>query len=214
MTVAHSNYLSDRAIRTGLAPFGVIPDLALCEKIRIYVRILLQWTEKISLTSIHSPLEIVERHFGESMFAASAVGIARGRLADVGSGAGFPGLALKLVRAELKVTLIEPNAKKAAFLSEVNRALKLTSVTVLRSRLEECREYSPSLDFITSRALDPTKGLIPWSHRALTVAGRLVLWVGDGAVQELSTSPEWIWQKPIAIPHSRRRSLLIGRPIK
>src|SRR5207244_13631657 len=103
------------------------------EGIRKYMDLLLLWNHKVSLTSIVDPGEILARHFGESMFAAAKFSILKGRLADVGSGAGFPGLALKIIRPELHVTLIEANAKKSAFLAEVVRDLGLIGVDVLRA---------------------------------------------------------------------------------
>ena len=215
MTVSKSKHRppSEDAIRTALAPFGVMPSPTLCEQVRIYLRILMQWTEKISLTSILEPLEILARHFGESMFAASAVPIERGRLADVGSGAGFPGLPLKLIRPELNLILIEPNIKKSAFLSEVVRALELTDVTVLRNTLADSPIKSASLAFITSRALDPSKGLRLWANRSLAPGGRLILWTAKDAAQEISTDAHWNWLQPIPMPQSKQRVLLVGQPV-
>src|ERR1700739_1060585 len=83
-----------------------------------YLELLKKWNQTIPLTSIEDDREIVARHFGESIFAASSLSLGRGRLADVGSGAGFPGLPLKIVFPELHVTLVEPNIKKCAFLRE------------------------------------------------------------------------------------------------
>jgi len=94
-------------------------------QIQDYIKILLSWNDKINLTAIRNPVEILYRHFCESMFAGVSVPIERGRLADVGTGAGFPGLALKILRPSLQVFLIESNLKKAAFLAEVIRVLGL-----------------------------------------------------------------------------------------
>src|SRR6202521_1577815 len=74
-------------------------------QIQQYMNLLLTWNEKINLTAIRDPLEILNRHFCESMYAASTVPVEDGRLADVGSGAGFPGLPLKIIRPELEVML-------------------------------------------------------------------------------------------------------------
>lgn len=204
---------SDDAIRTALAPFGVVPTPTLCEQVRVYLRILMQWTDKISLTSIREPLEILARHFGESMFAASAVPIEHGRLADVGSGAGFPGLPLKLIRPGLDLTLMEPNIKKSAFLFDVMRTLELANVAVLRNTFANSPIKPASLTFITSRALDPSKGLLPWANRSLAPGGRLVLWTAKDAAQKISTDAHWNWLEPIRIPHSKQRVLLVGQPL-
>ncbi len=95
-------------------------------QIQQYIKILLAWNEKVNLTAIRDPLEILYRHFCESMYAAMAVPVENGRLADVGSGGGFPGLPLKITRPGLRVFLVESNLKKATFLAEVIRDLGLT----------------------------------------------------------------------------------------
>src|SRR6202165_1856911 len=107
------------AIRRALGEFqlSVIDEQVL--QIQQYIRILLIWNEKINLTAIRDPLEILYRHLCESMQAAVAVPVENGRLADVGSGGGFPGLPLKIIRPDLQVFLIESNIKKAHFLAEV-----------------------------------------------------------------------------------------------
>ena len=214
MILANSKYIppTDEQIAVGLAPFGALATPVLCDQIRTYLRILLQWNEKISLTAIKEPQEMLTRHFGESMFAASTVPIERGRLADVGSGAGFPGIPLKLVCTELNLTLIELNGKKAAFLAEVVRELRLADVTVLRSRFANASVLPSSIDFITSRALDPAGGLLLWAHRSLALGGRLVLWTSVEAAKEIYADVHWSWCPAIPIPQSKQRILLVGQP--
>lgn len=214
MNISTSKCLADDAIRNRLAPFGIHPDVDLCQKVRAYAGLLLQWNEKINLTSILDPVEIIERHFGESMFAASAVGVSRGRLADVGSGAGFPGLALKIMLPELEVALLEPNAKKAAFLAEVVRVLRLAGVSVLRSGFKTSGIDRCSINLVTSRALDPKRGLLDWAHGVLSATGRLVLWSSSETFLALGKSPRWEWESPVWIPLSKTRCLLIAKPIK
>src|SRR5215813_12326035 len=80
-------------------------------QIQQYIGILLTWNDKVNLTAIRDPLEILYRHFCESMFAGISVPIERGRLADAGTGAGFPGLALKILHLGLQLFLIELNLK-------------------------------------------------------------------------------------------------------
>src|SRR5437870_11009420 len=105
--------------------------------IAAYLALVKEWNQTIPLTSIEENSEIVAQHFGESMFASSLVPMERGRLADVGSGAGFPGVPLKIASPELRLTLVEPNAKKCAFLREVQLVLGLSGVEVIRSRYED-----------------------------------------------------------------------------
>ena len=129
-----------------------------------YITILLAWNEKVNLTAIRDPLEILYRHFCESMYAATAVPLQAGRLADVGSGGGFPGLALKIARPELQVFLIESNVKKATFLAEVVRELYLVDTPVLVSQYGELGEEVAPLDFVCSRALGEFGKFLGWAY--------------------------------------------------
>ncbi len=98
--------MSVDVVEKALREFQVELTPAQVTSVQRYVAMLLAWNEKVNLTAIHDPLEVLYRHFCESMYAAAAVPLQAGRLADVGSGGGFPGLALKIARPELQVFLI------------------------------------------------------------------------------------------------------------
>src|SRR2546430_16015414 len=132
-------------------------------QIQQYIKILLAWNDKINLTAIRDPLEILYRHFCESMFAGISVPIERGRLADAGCGGGFPGLPLKIMRPGLQVFLIESNLKKATFLAEVIRELGLRDAQVLVRRYEELGEEIAPLDYVCSRALGEFPAFLAWA---------------------------------------------------
>ncbi|HEX9222599.1 MAG TPA: 16S rRNA (guanine(527)-N(7))-methyltransferase RsmG [Candidatus Acidoferrales bacterium] len=204
--------LTDEAIATALLPFKVHVTPGLASSIRKYIDLLLLWNHKVNLTSITDPEEILRRHFGESMFAAHSVFIETGRLADVGSGAGFPGLALKLLAPDLEVFLIESVMKKAAFLLEVVRHLNLTGVKVVVSRFEELRDTLAPLDFICARALGDHHQLLDWAKYNLNIGGQVVLWLGVEDARHVTALPGWTWREPIPIPESLRRSLMVGTP--
>jgi len=144
------------------------------------------------------------------MYAAAAVPLESGRLADVGSGGGFPGLALKIARPDLQVFLIESNVKKATFLAEVVRELELADTRVLVSRYEELGEEIAPLDFVSSRALGEFDRFLSWARSERVPAGRAILWVGGRDVDEIKKIAGWTWQQPISIPHSLQRFLLVG----
>jgi 16S rRNA (guanine527-N7)-methyltransferase len=202
--------VSDEAIVRAFAPFNVTVAPSLTDSIRKYIDLLLLWNQKVNLTSIADPREILSRHFGESLFAASAVPICAGRLADVGSGAGFPGLALKLLVPDLEVFLIESVMKKATFLLEVVRQLNLTGVKVVVSRFEDLRDTLAPLDFICARALGDYGQLLDWARYNLNVSGKVVLWLGTEEAKRISSLHGWNWRESMAIPGSLRRCLLVG----
>jgi len=177
-----------------------------------YLDLLKRWNQTVPLTSIDEDAEIVARHFGESIFVGSLLPIERGRLADVGSGAGFPGFPLKIAFPELRVTLVESNIKKCAFLREVQGTLGLTGIEVVRSRYEDFPAVPASFDFVCSRALGGYKRLLQWSRPLLCPRGRVILWLGIEDSILLSRTRGWNWEVPVNIPESRRRVVLIGSP--
>ena len=127
--------LSEAEIARELAGFGLqLPPPAMAQLSR-YLELLLQWNRRVNLTGLRDPREIVRRLFGESLAISRAVEL-RGWLVDVGSGAGFPGLALKLVAPDLRVTLVEARQKKCAFLKEVARQCGFAGVDVVAERFE------------------------------------------------------------------------------
>jgi 16S rRNA (guanine527-N7)-methyltransferase len=175
-----------------------------------YMAMLLAWNEKVNLTAIRDPLEILYRHFCESMYAGATVPLQAGRLADVGSGGGFPGLALKIAHPELHVFLIESSVKKATFLAEVVRELGLTDARVLVSQYEELAEEIAPLDFACSRALGEFDKFLDWAHSERVAARQVVLWVGGRDIDQLKRIRGWLWKDPISIPRSLQRFLLVG----
>jgi 16S rRNA (guanine527-N7)-methyltransferase len=202
--------LSAEAINKALREFQleISPDqVALIQR---YIALLLVWNEKVNLTAIRDPLEVLYRHFCESMYAAVAIPELAGRLADVGSGGGFPGLALKIIRPELQVFLIESNIKKATFLAEVVRELELSDARVLVSRYEELGEEVAPLDFVCSRALGEFNKFLGWAHSERVAAKEVILWVGGRDIAEVKMIKDWSWREPITIPHSLQRVLLAG----
>jgi 16S rRNA (guanine527-N7)-methyltransferase len=112
------------------------------------------------------------------------------RVIDVGSGAGLPGVVLAIARPDLTVVLIEPMARRAAFLSEVVAALGLDHTKVVRARAEECargRDRLEPADIVTARAVAPLDRLAAWCLPLVTVGGRLLALKGESAADEVST---------------------------
>src|SRR5712664_3644964 len=210
MLTTNETPLSLEVINKALCEFQVqlAPDQV--SSIQRYMGMLLAWNEKVNLTAIRDPLEVLYRHFCESMYAAAAVPLQAGRLADVGSGGGFPGLPLKIARPELQVFLIESNVKKATFLAEVVRELELADTRVLVSRYEELGEEITPLDFACSRALGEFDKFLGWAGSERVAAGQVILWTGGRDLDEIRKIKGWSWREPLPIPHSLQRFLLVG----
>jgi 16S rRNA (guanine527-N7)-methyltransferase len=203
--------LTAETIKQSLASFGVPVNDEQVIYIQQYIRILLQWNEKLNLTAIRDPLEILVRHFCESMFGAVAVPDLDGRLADIGSGPGFPGIPLKIMKPDLELFLVESNIKKGTFLAEVSRELGLKGARVLINRYEELAEEVAPLDYVCSRALGEFETFLNWAGSERVSAGTAILWIGGRDLEEIKKVSGWEWQEPIPVPQSLRRYLLVGK---
>jgi 16S rRNA (guanine527-N7)-methyltransferase len=204
---------SDKGIQAAVSQFGVQLSADQVAKVSEYIRLLLKWNRLTSLTTVTEPIEIAGRHFGESMFAASLLPVEKGRLVDIGSGAGFPGLALKILCPHIQVALVESNKKKSAFLAEVVNVLQLPDVQILPVRFEEIRAERDFADFITVRAVGGFPKILRWARTALSQRGHLLLWVGGEDITNITNEAGWIWNPPARIPESQRRFILVGRYI-
>jgi 16S rRNA (guanine527-N7)-methyltransferase len=192
-----------------LEPFGLDLSSAQVERMLAYIELLLRWNRKINLTAIRSPEECVTRHFGESLYLARWVEL-RGRLLDIGSGAGFPGLALKIAAPDVLVTLLEPAVKKRAFLKEVVRVCGMERVEARPERLEEF-EAPAGFDIVTSRAVGHLSRLVPQASLFLVPGGKLCLWASQDHIRALAQVDRNIeWRPPISVPLARDRQIWVG----
>src|SRR5580704_13757232 len=119
--------LSEDRIATLLTPFLPSPPPNILPKLSAYLELLLKWNARTNLTAIRDPEEIVRRHFGESLFAGLHLASEANTLLDFGSGAGFPGLPIAILRPDIAVTLAESQNKKSTFLREAVRTLRLST---------------------------------------------------------------------------------------
>lgn len=197
-----------------LAPF--LGDLRLSEaqqhSISIYLEMLLKWNLKINLTAVRDPDEIVTRHFGESLFLASQLfpyGDASLAAVDIGSGAGFPGLPLKLWAPSVVMTLVESNHRKATFLREVIRSLGLKQASVLAERAEA---VSTKADLVTFRAVEHFEKILIVAFNVTKPGGRLAILIGRSQVGGArSLLPGATWGEPNPVPGSRSRVVLVAQ---
>jgi 16S rRNA (guanine527-N7)-methyltransferase len=206
--------IGNQELLDALRPYGFVPNEEQSAKIRACIELLLRWNRTISLTAITDPVEIAGRHFGESIFASKLLPVENCRLVDIGTGAGFPGLALKIAVPSLRLVLVESNKKKCAFLSEAVRLMEFPKVEIRAERFEEIRPENIEANIITVRAVGEFKEILRWSAAALQRRGHLVLWVGAEDSTKISSNSSWTWQPAVHIPESQRRFILIGRPIE
>jgi 16S rRNA (guanine527-N7)-methyltransferase len=187
------------------------------QSISTYIDILQRWNARVNLTAVRNPDEIISRHFGESLFAAHhlfpnpAVSPVVNALevADIGSGAGFPGIPIKLWAPEISLTLIESNHKKATFLREVARALTLTDINIQNARAESFT--AKRFDVVTLRAVEHFEETLPVAANLLDPHGRLALLIGSSQLPTAQAIlPSMIWRKPVPVPASQSRILLVG----
>lgn len=176
--------------------------------ISTYIDVLLKWNARMNLTAVRDPEQIVQRHFGESLFAARHL-VARDStitFADMGSGAGFPGIPMKIYAPGLQSTLIESHGKKATFLREVCRTVSFTNINVFSGRAEDWKQTA---ELVTLRAVEKFEKVLPVGAALVAPQGRLALLIGANQAAEAEKTLGGYWSDSIAIPNSRERVLKI-----
>ncbi len=175
-------------------------DLSSAQIVRLqeHYELLTRWNRTVNLTSVRNFEEAVERHYCESVFAACHLPAGPASIADIGSGAGFPGIPVAIMRPEVSVVLIEAHQRKAAFLKEASR--NLPNVRVTAKRAEDLAER---FDWVVSRAVRYSD--IAGALRKLAPNAELL----TGGVRP-SDLPGYDWKEPIRLPWGDRRHLWIG----
>jgi 16S rRNA (guanine527-N7)-methyltransferase len=172
-----------------------------------YIDVMLKWNRVINLTAIREPEQIVRRHFGESLFAARHL-LAPDSLdsvIDVGSGAGFPGVVLKIFAPSIRLTLVESHGKKATFLRELSRTLRLSDVQVIQERAERLQDRAA---LVTFRAVEKFERILCTSASLVAPGGRLGALIGASQLTSAASILPGKWSS-VAIPESESRVLAI-----
>ena len=156
---------------------GIDLDEDKLSKLEEFYNLLIEWNERINLTAITNKEDVYLKHFYDSLTLYKEVDLNKNiTLCDVGTGAGFPGIVLKIVFPELKITLIDSLQKRVNYLNEVIKELGLKDIEAYHYRMEDySRENPEKFDIITARAVANTKLLCEISVRSLKVGGRIVL---------------------------------------
>ena len=187
----------------------------LVSQLQTYLELLLRWNARINLTSVRDPEQIVTRHFGESLFAARVLRDAGAlapntTLADLGSGAGFPGIPIKLFAPDVHLTLIESQNKKATFLREVIRALGLSHIVVHCGRAES---WGGIAHVVTLRAVEKFSTTLPVAAALVEPGGTLALLIGEAQTQAATRAlgADWKGDGGRKIPESEGRIVWLAQ---
>ncbi|MCA9929402.1 MAG: 16S rRNA (guanine(527)-N(7))-methyltransferase RsmG [Anaerolineales bacterium] len=177
---------------------GVVLNKEQIEQFKRYAALLLAWNEKLNLTAVRQLDQIYQRHFLDSLSCVSVLGQLDGRsLIDVGSGAGFPGLPLKIVFPQMRLTLVESVQKKARFLEVVAAELQLENVTIVAERVEQIGQqaaHREQYDWAVARAVAELRVLVEYLLPLCRVGGAMLAQKGPQAGAELAAAQQAISQ--------------------
>ncbi|MFO7153996.1 MAG: 16S rRNA (guanine(527)-N(7))-methyltransferase RsmG [Caldicoprobacter oshimai] len=178
-------------LKSGLLQWGIEIDDVKVEQFRKYVYLLVEYNEKVNLTAITEPREIIIQHFLDSLGPLTMDILQPGmRIMDVGSGAGFPGIPIKIAISELDMVLLDASKKRVNFLNYVIRSLGLDGITAVHGRAEELgrSQYREAFDVVVSRAVAPLRVLCEYCIPFLRPGGFFLSYKGPGALEELEAS--------------------------
>lgn len=194
----------------GLAALSQDLPAALRERLVDYVELLARWNAAYNLTAVRDPGEMVHRHLLDSL--AIVPHVSGATLADLGSGAGLPGIPLALVAPERQVTLVDSNGKKARFLREAVRTLKLANVRVVEGRVQD---VPGQFDCITARAFATLADMLNWAGGLLAEGGSWLAMKGRLQEEEIAALPAGFQIArilPLQVPGSEgERHLIVVR---
>lgn len=152
-----------------------------------YADMLVEWNERMNLTGITERSEIYEKHFYDSVLPTFQVQL-QNNLCDVGAGAGFPSIPIKILYPEQNITIIEPLGKRCTFLNALCEKLELENVTILNKRAEECNDLRESFDIVTARAVANFALLSELCIPLVKVNGTFLVLKGSGGMDEYKES--------------------------
>ncbi len=170
--------------------FGIILDETKIKKLNLYGNLLIEWNEKINLTAITDPEDVLYKHFYDCILFFKHNNVPHGAsLIDVGTGAGFPGLVLKIVREDLKVTLLDSLNKRITFLKDVIDKCELKDIEAIHSRAEDGGKsplYREKYDIACARAVANMPVLMEYCTPFVKVGGRFIAMKGPSAQDEVA----------------------------
>ena len=199
----------------GAASLGCSLTPSQVDQFMVYLDSLKEWNRTINLTSITEDEEVIEKHFLDSLAGLNAIRRhSKGTLLDIGTGAGFPGIPLKIALPELNLTLVEASPKKTAFLHFLSGRLKLSNLTILNQKIEALPKTGSGYSLIVVRALAKVEAVLEKTHHLLLPTGRLILYQGGRInVEKIQGMQGWIETLVYELPRSKiHRRLEIFEP--
>jgi 16S rRNA (guanine527-N7)-methyltransferase len=173
----------------GAAAMGLALTAAQLAQFERYLALLLDWNERLNLTAIRDPAAIQQRHFLDSLSCAAVMGDLKNRkVVDVGAGAGFPGLPLKILVPDMALTLVESTAKKGRFLAAAVEELNLDGVEIVLDRAENIGHlpgHREAYDWVLARAVAPLPTLVEYLLPLCVIGGRILAQKGPKAEEEI-----------------------------
>jgi len=183
-----------------------VPRVALSDeqlaRLFSHYELLERWNNRINLTSVEPGEEMVVRHYCESLFFGTQLPQEARSIADIGSGAGFPGIPMAILQPNWKITLVESNQRKAVFLRESTRGLSNVSVVARRAE-----DLDTSFDWIVARAVNPQDVVVLFPR----LGRKIGLMMSSNSFPELQRSKHVAWSEPIRLPWGDQRICILGQ---
>lgn len=157
------------------------------EKFYKYMNLLIEWNEKMNLTAITEPNDIILKHFIDSITINKYIEN-NAKVVDVGTGAGFPGIPLSIIRTDLQITLVDSLNKRLIFLQEIKKELELKNIDIVHARAEEFgqnKKYRETFDIATSRAVANLSTLSEYLVPLVKIKGKCVCMKASDAEEEI-----------------------------
>lgn len=174
-------------IDQGLQAMGLSPDAKARASMQAHLELVGKWNRVHNLTSVREIDQMVTLHLLDSLSLLPHLGAAR-RVADIGTGAGFPGIPLALARPDVQVTLVESSHKKCAFLEQARAELRLPNIEVVCERVEQWRPAQP-FDAVISRAFAELSDFAAQAQHLLAPGGRMLAMKGVYPYEEIARLP-------------------------
>lgn len=177
-----------KVLLSALSDFDITLDETAVGRLCRYYELLIEWNEKMNLTALTSPEDVALKHFADSLMLLRYINIDKdARVIDVGTGAGFPGMVLKIARPDIRLTLLDSLQKRLSFLEEVCRELGFDDVELIHSRAEDGSrtDLRDSFDIAVSRAVASLNTLCEYDMPYVKVGGRFIAMKGKEAAEEI-----------------------------